>query len=288
MCGARLVVLCVRIINLWMFLLFDFCSYCKRLLPAATKLRPRLCFYTCVWFCSRGGVSGQGETPLAGRTPPPGSRHPPGAGRTPWEQTPPEQTPPLPGSRHNPPPEQTPPPGSRHPPSRHPPGADTPPPADCSIRSMSDRYATYWNAFLFTCISSASVTLYITQECIPVGCVPPAAVSVGRGGSVCSRRRLVSQHALRQTPPPVNRMTDRCKNITLPLRAVIIRETEVNLHWTNAKVNFFFDLCRCSMWTLNWILYEAISNRCDFHYERTFSWFVRSCYVTTVSEKVRF
>ena len=26
---------------------------------------------------------------------------------------------------------------------------------------------------------------------------------------------MVSQHALRQTPP-VNRMTDRCKNITLP------------------------------------------------------------------------
>ena len=26
---------------------------------------------------------------------------------------------------------------------------------------------------------------------------------------------VVSQHALRQTTPPVNRMTDRCKNITL-------------------------------------------------------------------------
>ena len=35
------------------------------------------------------------------------------------------------------------------------------------------------------------------------------------GGGVCSRGGgVVSQHALRQTPP-VNRMTDRCKNITL-------------------------------------------------------------------------
>ena len=28
-------------------------------------------------------------------------------------------------------------------------GADPPPEADPSIRSMSDRYASYWNAFLF-------------------------------------------------------------------------------------------------------------------------------------------
>ena len=38
-------------------------------------------------------------------------------------------------------------------------------------------------------------------------------------GGVCSGGCLlwevVSQHALRQTLPPVNRMTDRCKNITL-------------------------------------------------------------------------
>ena len=39
------------------------------------------------------------------------------------------------------------------------------------------------------------------------GCTCPA-------GSTC--RGCASQHALRQTPPLVNRMTDRCKNITLP------------------------------------------------------------------------
>ena len=84
----------------------------------------------------------------------------------PWEHTPPspradtpqEQTPPQ--SRH--PREQTPqsrhPPGIRHPPgSRHPPeqtpllwSRQPPPPkADSGIRSMSGRYTSYWNAFLF-------------------------------------------------------------------------------------------------------------------------------------------
>ena len=66
------------------------------------------------------------ETPL-GADIPPRNRHPLGAD-TPKEQTPPEQTPPE---------------------------ADIPrcrPPweADSGIRSMSGRYASYWNAFLFT------------------------------------------------------------------------------------------------------------------------------------------
>ena len=100
---------------------------------------------------------------------PPQSRHPHPRADTPWEQTPPgadtrqDQTPPPPGadtplaadppSRH-PHPEQTP-PRSRHPLeqtpwSRQPPQADTPPrKSDSGIRSMSGRYASYWNAFLF-------------------------------------------------------------------------------------------------------------------------------------------
>ena len=99
------------------------------------------------------------------------------------------------------------------------------------------------------------------QECIPVGCILSAAVAMsipactgqgwwgvsqhalGRGGlsaqsgvsaqgcppgGCLPRRRVyVSQHALKQTPPPpVNRITDRCKNITFPqlrLRTVITR-----------------------------------------------------------------
>ena len=84
----------------------------------------------------------------------------------------------------------------------------------------------------------------VQQVCIPVGCVPPACCPYlpactaqgwcllqgglhhggaapggslplrepASGGSACSWGG-VSQHALRQTPP-VDRMTDRCKNIT--------------------------------------------------------------------------
>ena len=38
----------------------------------------------------------------------------------------------------------------------------------------------------------------------------------GPGGSACSwGGGLASQHALRQTTPPVDRITDACKNITL-------------------------------------------------------------------------
>ena len=44
------------------------------------------------------------------------------------------------------------------------------------------------------------------------GCLLPGGVC--SGGVVCFCRGCVSQHALRQTPPPVNRMTDRRKNIT--------------------------------------------------------------------------
>ena len=109
------------------------------------------------------------QTPLGSRHTPQ-SRHPPPGSRHPWSRHPQgADTHPqirYPQSRH-------PPPGSRHPPSRHPPGADlpeqtlspqeqtpareqtspreqTPPPrkADSSIRSTSDRYASYWNAIL--------------------------------------------------------------------------------------------------------------------------------------------
>ena len=39
---------------------------------------------------------------------------------------------------------------------------------------------------------------------------------------------------------------------------------ECHLYWVKAKAIFFFDLCRCSMWTLNWILYESTRKRCHF------------------------
>ena len=65
-------------------------------------------------------------------------------------QSPPDQAPPQtrhpPDLAHYPPPpqEQTP-PWTRHPLDQAPPCQE----ADASIRSMSSRYASYWNAFLF-------------------------------------------------------------------------------------------------------------------------------------------
>ena len=118
------------------------------LLPSATKLR-RLCFYTCLSFCSGGGsASVHAGIPL------PWTRHPLGAD-APWTRHPPEQTPP--GSRHparsrHTPREQTPsrpgtPQGADTPlGTRHTPGPGVHPPAD---GYCCGRYASYWNAFLF-------------------------------------------------------------------------------------------------------------------------------------------
>ena len=97
------------------------------------------------------------QTPPRSRPPrdqAPPTTEPPGADTRPGPGTPRDQTP---QSRHppradTPPPwEQKPSPRSRHPPrSRNPPPEQTPPrEADASIRSMSGRYASYWNAFLF-------------------------------------------------------------------------------------------------------------------------------------------
>ena len=75
-------------------------------LPAATKLWPRLCFYTCLWFCTQGG--GLQRTP-----PEPGRHHPPGPRRTP-------------PSRENPPgPRRTPPDQADPPQQGDPPGKKT-------------------------------------------------------------------------------------------------------------------------------------------------------------------
>ena len=76
----------------------------------------------------------------------------------------------------------------------------------------------------------------------PGGCLPGGGVvsAWSRGGGVCLVRGglpcpggLVSQYALRQTPsPPVNRMTNRCKNITLattslrPVKMLSILKTQ--------------------------------------------------------------
>ena len=69
----------------------------------------------------------------------------------------------------------------------------------------------------------------IRQECIPVGCIPPALYRTRGGGSLPDR----------DLPPPVNKITDRCKNITFPqlrLRAVI----KAHLHVPFAFAFFVF------------------------------------------------
>ena len=53
----------------------------------------------------------------------------------------------------------------------------------------------------------------------PGGCLLQGGYLLG--GGVCSWVVVVFQHALRQTPPPVNRMTDRCKNITLATTSLV-------------------------------------------------------------------
>ena len=79
------------------------------------------------------------------------------------------------------------------------------------IRSMSRRYAFYWNAFLITRMHSSRMC---TGHCNSplLGGVCLGGVCLGGclpGGSVC-------QEGFCQTPPPVNRSTDASENITLP------------------------------------------------------------------------
>ena len=84
----------------------------------------------------------QGEPPWTRQTPP-GTK----------ENPPPDQGEPPPGPGRNPPWDQagTPPGPRRTPPT----GPGTPPGEEhCSIRSMSGRYASYWNAFLLNVASN--------------------------------------------------------------------------------------------------------------------------------------
>ena len=111
---------------------------CDCFLPVATKLDQGNIFTSvCQEFCPQG-ESACWDTPPWDQAPPPRSRHPPGADTPPGPDTP--------RTRHHPP--RADPPGPDTP---HPPGADPLPhrEADCSMRSTSSRYASYWNAFLF-------------------------------------------------------------------------------------------------------------------------------------------
>ena len=108
----------------------------------------------------------QADPPLGPRRPPQTKENPPRTRQTPPDQGkpthPPRRTkenPPKPGRTPLPPdqgePPLPPPPGTKE----NPPDQGEPPPPreeHCSIRSMSGRYASYWNAFLF-CFSFFNV-----------------------------------------------------------------------------------------------------------------------------------
>ena len=92
----------------------------------------------------------------------------------------------------------------------------------------------------------------IIQECIPVGCVPadqwpyPGGGLPARGGSACQGGLCLPggvgiPACTEADPPPVNRMTDRCKNITLAktsFRPVKICLTSVARAKLNDKMAF--------------------------------------------------
>ena len=128
-----------------MFVCINSLLYLKRIyLPAATKLGQGNIFTSvCQEFYPQGeGGGGLPQcmlgyiTPWSRQTPHPPTRHTPPRADTPADQA----HPPGPGT----PPDQT------HPPDQTPHRSRHPREADCSIRSTSGRYSSYWNAFLST------------------------------------------------------------------------------------------------------------------------------------------
>ena len=79
------------------------------------------------------------------------SGEPPSRENPPWTRENPPRTRETPPDQGEPPPDQGEPPNTRQTP---PDQADPPQEEDCGIRSMSGRYASYWNAFLLPIRSS--------------------------------------------------------------------------------------------------------------------------------------
>ena len=75
------------------------------------------------------------------------------------------------------------------------------------------------------------------QEYIPVGCVLPARnlMAVGGGGAVLRDREPPGQR------PPMKRITDRCKNITLP--QLVAGGKNIILNNNNNNKTFYSFFC---------------------------------------------
>ena len=74
---------------------------------------------------------------------------------------------------------------------------------------------------VFYMLKSTSDKFRFKQECIPVGTyIPPALYRmeglIGGSLSVSVQGESLSRRYLPDRDPPINRITDRCKNITLP------------------------------------------------------------------------
>ena len=99
------------------------------------------------------------------------------------------------------------------------------------------------------------------QECIPVGCVPPAAVAISGGVSPpgippeqtpCKACWDTTCNACWDSTPPVNRMTNRCKNITLPQTSfaggkynISLRSPEETFqHYTITLISLFVEFMK--------------------------------------------
>ena len=100
----------------------------------------------------------------------------------------------------------------------------------------SRRYASYWNVYLFLGRSNIKTQ----QECIPVECVPSAAVAVGGRGRL--PRGCVSQNVLGRGCVSHHALgggggTRACENITFPqLRLRTVKM--LNLDSKSAKQGF--------------------------------------------------
>ena len=103
--------------------------------------------------------------------------------------------------------------------------------------------------------------------------VPEGGVCA-RGGYVCARGEVVvSQHALRQTPP-VNRMTDRYKNITLAttsLQPVITKRIKIS---RCSDFDLVTDQTHCKHFLTMQQFHQRCLNRCTgwLYQRQTLAW----------------
>ena len=182
----------------------------NNIITARKRSLRRLCFYTCLSFCSWGGVC----LSACWDTHPPGSRHPPGTD--------------IPWSRHHP--------GSRHPQEQTPPRTDTP--VQCMLGDMGNKWAV---RILLECIlvvlcdqdvSHAPKILRQKPKAITKG-TPPKILIAFRKCVVVSK----TNNAIRQ-------ITFRCKMTLGFCRAMKMKGMVFRYTWVYSKEDTMAHTCR--------------------------------------------